>query len=67
MRLLTCYSVIDFSWQAIYRNCNSYMQIMELLRAQLAVSAEEEDGMLVDATGRLYALVTWDDSDTSLL
>ena len=67
MRLLTCYLVVGNSWQTIWCNCNSYMQTRELLRAQLAVSVEEEDGMPVDATGRLFALVTWNDSDTSVL
>ena len=67
MRLLTCCLVVDISWQAIWRNYSSYVQITELLRAQLAVSAEDEDGMPVDATGRLFALVTWNDSDTSVL
>ncbi len=67
VRLLTCCLVVDSSWQAIWRSWNSYVQITELLRAQLAVSVEEEDGMPVDATGRLFALVRCDDSDTSVL
>ena len=67
MRLLTCCLVVDISWQVVWRKCNSYMQMTELLQAQLAVSAEEEDGMPVDATGLLFALVRWNDSDTSVL
>ena len=69
-RILLCACLLGI-WQLIsagdLAQLHLLMQITELLRAQLAVSAEEEDGMPVDATGRLYALVRRNHSHTSVL